>query len=278
MRAINTFIFGNFFLLFALKIYEFNDNNVNNITRTLNLALTPTIFFFNFLDYTDSASLAFITMAFYYCLVGSVWRMGICSLFSVYMRQNNIVWCGYLLLYRIVTTYSVSICAIRGNILRLTVSFIRLILVNSKKIIYSNFVQILIFPIFIWYLHQFNSGKLVFGDHENHQVSFHPAQLLYLFLFITVNLPITLNDYIYMGKNSFIGMYFSRHAFAAYLFLVSASIIIIDKFSYVHPFILSDNRHYIFYIYRYFKWAKYPLCLVYPFCIISNIKLIVNSN
>jgi alpha-1,2-glucosyltransferase len=102
--------------------------------------------------------------------------------------------------------------------------------------------------------------------------------LLYLFLFITLNLPITLNDFVYMVKNALNGLYFSRHALAAYLFLVSLSLIIIDKFSLVHPFILADNRHYIFYIYRYFRWAQYPLCLVYPFCILSNIKLIVNSN
>lgn len=165
MRAINSLIFGNLFLVFVIKIYEFSDHNLNNLTRTLNLALTPTIVFFNFLDYTDSASLALITMAFYYCLVGSAWRMGLSSLLAVYVRQNNIIWCVYLLLYRVVTTYSVSIAAIRGNIIRSVVSFIKLMLVNSKNIIYNNYVQIMIFPIFIWYLHRYNDGKLVFGDH-----------------------------------------------------------------------------------------------------------------
>jgi alpha-1,2-glucosyltransferase len=73
-------------------------------------------------------------------------------------------------------------------------------------------------------------------------------------------------------------MYFGRHALAAYLFLVSASIIIVDKFTIVHPFILADNRHYVFYIYRYFKWSQYLMCLVYPFCFITIIRLIINTN
>lgn len=132
MRAINALIFANLFLVFAMKIYEFNDHNVNNISRSLNLALTPTIFFFNFLDYTDTASLTFITMAYYYCQVGSAWRMGISSLLSVYIRQNNIIWCMYLLLYRIINMYASGISNIRGNLVRSTAIFIKLLLVNSK--------------------------------------------------------------------------------------------------------------------------------------------------
>jgi hypothetical protein len=38
-------------------------------------------------------------------------------------------------------------------------------LINSKDIIKNNYVQIMVFPIFIWYLYRYNNGKLVFGDH-----------------------------------------------------------------------------------------------------------------
>lgn len=105
MRMGNWVVFGNIFTIFALKIYEFQDHNRNNSSRTLNLILTPTIFFFFFLDYTDSASIAFLTMALYYTLVKSTWRMGICSLLSVYMRQNNIIWVAYFLVYRCIADY-----------------------------------------------------------------------------------------------------------------------------------------------------------------------------
>lgn len=278
MRALNSLLFGNLFLVFAMKIYEFNDHNINNMSRSLNLALTPTLYFFNFLDYTDSASLAFVTMGFYYCIVGSAWRMGLCSLLAVYVRQNNIVWCLYLLVYRIVTNYALSIGSIRGNILRSVISFLRLMLVNFKNILIANFVQICIFPIFALYLYRYNNSRLTFGDHDNHPLSFHPTQFLYLTLFIIINLPITINDFVYAFKESVLRFYFSRHALAAYLFLVSGCIVVVDKWTLVHPFILADNRHYVFYLYRYFGWTKWVLCLVYPLCLIAIIRLIVNSN
>ena len=197
VRALNSLLFGNLFLVFAMKIYEFNDHNQNNMTRSLNLALTPTIFFFNFLDYTDSASLTFITLAYYYCIVGSSWRMGICSLISVYVRQNNIIWCLYLLVYRILSLYSTSISSIQGNIIRCIISFIKLMIVNFKNIVVANYVQISIFPIFIFYLYRYNEGRLVFGDHSNHEATIHPTQFLYLTIFIFINLPVTFNDYIF---------------------------------------------------------------------------------
>lgn len=156
VRALNSLVFGNLFLVFAMKIYEFNDHNINNMTRSLNLALTPTIFFFNFLDYTDSASLTFVTLAFYYCIVGSSWRMGVCSLIAVYVRQNNIIWCLYLLVYKILSVYASSISSIRGNIFRCVISFVKLMLVNFKNILVANYVQICIFPIFAFYLYRYN--------------------------------------------------------------------------------------------------------------------------
>lgn len=104
-------------------------------------------------------------MAYYYSLVGSSWRMGISSLLSVYVRQNNIIWCLFLLVYRIVTVYEVGIGGIRGNVIRSVVSFGRLMLVNFKDIVKANYVQMLVFPIFGWYLYKYNNSKLVFGDH-----------------------------------------------------------------------------------------------------------------
>ena len=103
MRAINALIFSNIFLIFLTKIYEFKDPNTNNSSRALNLALTPTIYFFNFLDYTDTLSLCLITMAFYYNMVKSNKRLALTSLLSLYVRQNNIIWLVYLMLYKILT-------------------------------------------------------------------------------------------------------------------------------------------------------------------------------
>ena len=71
MRAINSLFFSNIFIVYLLKIYDFLDLCPNNLSRALNLALTPTIYFFNFLDYTDSASVCLIVTMFYYNLTKS---------------------------------------------------------------------------------------------------------------------------------------------------------------------------------------------------------------
>lgn len=114
-----------------MKIYEFMDHNKNNLSRSINLALTPTIYFFNFLDYTDAASLALISMTFYYNLVNSSWRLCVYSMIAVYIRQNNILWISYLVLYRIVTDYEVSIGSIRGNFIISTIGFLKIVWINK---------------------------------------------------------------------------------------------------------------------------------------------------
>lgn len=92
---------------------------------------------------------------------------------------------------------------------------------------------------------------------------------------MVANLPITLGDFIYSLKETINRIYYSRHAFAAYLFTLAACLIIVDKFTFVHKFILSDNRHYIFYIYRYLKWGKFLFCGLYAFCIILISRIVL---
>ena len=277
LRCLNSLVFGNLFLIFAMKIYEFLDHNRNNLSRSINLALTPTIYFFTFLDYTDAASLAFVTMAFYYNIVRSTNRLFVLSLLAVATRQNNIVWVGYMFFYRIATDYAASIGSIRGNIFRATLCFFKIVFLNKFDILRKNILQLSIVPLLAFYLYRYNDGQLVFGDRQNHQPVFHPTQLLYLSLFIIVNLPISLADYFANIIQAFNRIYYSRHALATYLFLLSLCLLVVDKFSYVHAFTLADNRHYIFYIYRYFKWAKFLMCLVYPLCFILLTRVIVKS-
>lgn len=68
-------------------------------------------------------------------------------------------------MYRVITTYSASIMSIRGNVVGATLQFIKIMLINSKHIIIKNLLQIIIVPIFFWYLYRYNDGRLVFGDH-----------------------------------------------------------------------------------------------------------------
>ena len=165
----------------------------------------------------------------------------------------------------------------RGNLISQIFSFVKLCLKNLKPIVSSNIGQIVVFPAFFYYIHTYNNGDLLFGDRESHKMVFHPTQLLYLCVFIVLNMPISLGDFHHFLKESTNRIYYSRHAFAAYLFTLSACIIVVDKFTYVHKFILSDNRHYIFYIYRYFRWGKYFYCALYAFCAILIVRILLST-
>jgi len=88
-----------------MKILDFPEPFPNNLSRALNIALTPTIFFFNFMDYTDSASVCLVTVMFYYSLSQSEFRLGLISLLAIFVRQNNVIWILYLIIYRIISDH-----------------------------------------------------------------------------------------------------------------------------------------------------------------------------
>ena len=174
-----------------MKIFEYNDCNMNNFSRSVLLALTPTIFFFNFLAYTDPLSLMFVTCAFYYNATNSRKRLFLCSLGALYARQNNIIWLLYLVCYRVLIDNK-SIFMGNKKFFNQLISIFKLMLTQKAYIFRQFKYQIMLFIGFIIYFKKYNQGKLVFGDSENHQMCFHPTQILYLSLFLVLNLPLTL--------------------------------------------------------------------------------------
>jgi alpha-1,2-glucosyltransferase len=279
LRAINCLFFSNVFLVYTLKILDFNEIYPNNLSRALNLALTPTIFFFNFLDYTDSASICLVTMMFYYNLAGSEWRLALISLLAIFVRQNNLVWIAYLLIYRVLSDNKKHI-NIPKSLPAHFITIIKIFFHHKWEILLQSKLQLMVIFFFMAYVNIFNGGRLVFGDHSHHQMTFHPNQLLYLSLFCLVNVPITLGEYLTSINAFFQRVYVSRHSLATYLFLLSISIILVDKNTLIHPFITDDNRHYTFYIYRYIikhTVFRYGLCFAYAFALQFLYKQMVNS-
>lgn len=223
-------MYSNITLLFFLKVFEEKDMNENNPTRSLALALTPTIYFFNFLNYTDSASLMFMTMAFYYNLTNSRKRLLLCSIFGVLIRQNNVVWLGYLACYRLITDKRETFSNNRTFISHIY-NIVKTVLSSKTYIIKTFKYQILLLIGFYIYIRKYNNGRLVFGDVENHVVSFHPTQIFYFSLFACVNLPLNLREISSTVITLLKRIYYSRHALSTFLFLVAGSLVLIDKYT-----------------------------------------------
>jgi len=279
MRAVNSLFFSNIFIIYTMKILDFPEPFPNNLSRALNIALTPTIFFFNFMDYTDSASVCLVTVMFYYSLSQSEFRLGLISLLAIFVRQNNVIWILYLIIYRIISDHRKQIM-VPKSLLSHFVSIIKILFAHKWQILRQNKIQILVVAIFLGFIKVFNKGRLVFGDHEHHEMKLHPNQLLYLSLFCFLNLPITIGEYWNSINAFFQRIYVSRHSLATFLFLMSISIILVDKYTLVHPFITDDNRHYTFYIYRYIiknKFLRYALTMVYAFAFHFLYKQVVKN-
>jgi alpha-1,2-glucosyltransferase len=203
------------------------------VSRSVSLALTPTIYFFNFLNYTDSLSLMLMTMAYYYNLINSRKRLFLCSMLAVMVRQNNIVWLGYLALYRTTLDHKELFSNNKTFISHIT-GIAKALLSNKTYLVKQFKYQLALLIVFFGYLKKFNNGRLVFGDVENHTVTFHPTQILYFGLFACINLPLTLSEFFLAGRTVLQRIYYSRHALSTFLFLLSASIILVDQYTYAN--------------------------------------------
>ncbi|KAF5868694.1 putative alpha- glucosyltransferase alg10 protein [Botrytis fragariae] len=131
----------------------------------------------------------------------------------------------------------------------------------------------------------FINGGVVLGDKSNHVATIHLSQLLYLWPFIAFfSFPLlipTLFSFLLnaidtiLHPSKFLTSSFNtqlRAFITLGLILASllGSLVIIKYNTIIHPFTLADNRHYIFYVFRYsilrHPLIRYLLAPIYIFC------------
>jgi alpha-1,2-glucosyltransferase len=113
------------------------------------------------------------------------------------------------------------------------------------------------------------NGGIVVGDRSNHAVAFHFAQLLYFSAFSVLGFPAAVFSLVRSGALVRFVADLRRRPTAAAFGAVAVTLATALTY-YEHPFLLADNRHYTFYIWKGFfrrHWAcKYILVPVYTFC------------
>lgn len=147
------------------------------------------------------------------------------------------------------------------------------------------------------------NGSVVLGDKSNHVATLHLAQMLYIWpLFAFFSAPLLLPSFMWIiatpwiscvellniskqngtGEASRSGasnvapwlhyIFTSKLPISTVYSLCSLAIsLLVVKFNTIlHPFTLADNRHYMFYVFRYTilrsSWVRYILIPVYTFC------------
>ena len=93
------------------------------------------------------------------------------------------------------------------------------------------------------------NGSIVVGDKSHHQASLHLPQVLYyaVFAFFFASGQLILNWRMALG---FAKALLRPRWILAFILLLALQVLAVHFFTYAHPFLLADNRHYPFYIWK----------------------------
>jgi len=202
-------------------------------------ATLPPLWFFGFLYYTDVLSIVAVLAGM---LAVESRQYGTAALFgwlSLWFRQNNIVWVLFMMgasmlqeLQRLSDTPAEKMPPLL-TLVGHTSTWVRL--VRTSALFLPVFAS---FAAYLWW----NDGSVVLGDKNHHQLAMHLPQLGYLFAFALVfGWPVVLS--------SLRRPWYYRHGAQAVVFLL-VGFLAVHFGTVEHPFLLADNRHYTFYVWR----------------------------
>lgn len=243
LRSLNL-VGGLIFLPLFVHIYNKKIWWVNIISLPL---LTP----YYFLFYTDIWSLVFVigSLAF---TRHSVVVSGILGFVSLWFRQTNIIWIAFI------ASVYIDQFVNETDILPYVHQYVKQAF-NHIIQLAPYVINFVLFGLFL----KINGG-ITLGDKENHQVQIHLVQIFYAVLFINF---FTFPTFFSFGKlksyvKSFKGPYFIY--LPLNIFGVFIIHYIIENFTIIHPFLLADNRHYTFYLWKRVLSHKYSSIAMVP--------------
>lgn len=149
---------------------------------------------------------------------------------------------------------------------------------STVKLVIQLWPYILLLASFVGFLVW--NGGVVLGDKSNHVATIHLPQLLYIWPFMAffsapLILPVGINFILDTFKLLRIPLFprliWKYLLIAVYISIALSATLLIIKFNtIIHPFTLADNRHYMFYVFRYtilrHPLLKFVLAPVYLIC------------
>eukprot|EP01025_Chloroclados_australasicus_P063539 TRINITY_DN8414_c0_g1_i3.p1 TRINITY_DN8414_c0_g1~~TRINITY_DN8414_c0_g1_i3.p1 ORF type:complete len:486 (+),score=14.68 TRINITY_DN8414_c0_g1_i3:131-1588(+) len=282
LRSINL-ILGvvNYFVFCQIwKKLHSQSSELKTSLMGLLLSVYPTHFFFNFLFYTDVGSVLTILLAYLSILQKKFYLTTIFTAISVLFRQTNVVWVCYILGYGILQEIGlVEKVASASDIFKK--------LLDKQKIIFQKFWSLLLVPISFILFVVINEGSIVVGDKSAHTPVKNWAQILYFAWFVlSMFWPLLVfNSHSFQFVNKIVILLFNTRENQAnqkekvcqktdknlsvsrknislqkinriICVLVGVFVLLVGIYSQFvdvlqpHPYLLADNRHYTFYIWR----------------------------
>ncbi|XP_059103405.1 dol-P-Glc:Glc(2)Man(9)GlcNAc(2)-PP-Dol alpha-1,2-glucosyltransferase [Peromyscus eremicus] len=266
LRFVNLlFSVGNFYLLYLLfrKVQPRNkaSSSIQRILSTLTLAVFPTLYFFNFLYYTEPGSVFFTLFAYLMCLYGNHRTSALLGFCGFMFRQTNIIWAafcaGHLIAQKLSEAWKTELHKkkeerlppIKGPFseLRRVLQFLLVYSMSFKNLsmlfllTWPYVLLVLAFVVFVVV-----NGGIVIGDRSSHEACLHFPQLFYFFSFTAFfSFPHLLSP---TKVKTFLSLIWKRRVQFSVIMLVS--MVFVWKFTYVHKYLLADNRHYTFYVWK----------------------------
>ncbi|TBU34908.1 glucosyltransferase [Dichomitus squalens] len=229
------------------------------------LASFPLAWFYGFLYYTEVPSLVSVVSSVVLALQGKHWLAASLGLVSCTFRQNNIIWVLYayassqLMALRFRRAPpdvkptaqfhdSLALEARPVDLIKSILSVPKVLPELLPALVPYTLVVAAFGAFIVW------NGGIVLGDKSNHIPAFHVPQLYYFVGFATAfGWPALLSGkggIVSLGHDVYARMFGSKRNMLVTCLVSAVMSLTIYKFTIQHPFLLSDNRHYTFYIWR----------------------------
>ncbi|OXU26810.1 hypothetical protein TSAR_005041 [Trichomalopsis sarcophagae] len=248
-----------------------------------NITFFPPLFFYFFLYYTDTLSNTLILSMFLLHLKNNNTAAALMGTLSICVRQTNVIWVFFLGIEKGLTvidnitrkphlTDKLNLlpcikslyCIFKAKAGQGFLTFMKYVMLVTAPIL-PYLVVLVSFVTFVIY-----NGGIVVGDRTAHIPTIHFAQILYYATFILAfSWPYLLPYFVKY-------LQFIRKNVTASISAVALITLVVHYNTLVHPYILADNRHYSFYIWKNFMnryvFFRYLLIPVYAFAIYAALK------
>ncbi|POW09029.1 hypothetical protein PSTT_07122, partial [Puccinia striiformis] len=254
------------------------------ILEAIIISCFPITYFSGFLFYTDLGSLFAVLASYDQSLAGRHISAALLGLWSCLFRQTNIVWVAFIAGSALVNHLRQGSNTAPSTPKRPQANRVKETHRPTQPYDLSLTSASLRFALCSFLL--WNGGIVLgnvmisepllsvfcdnHGDKSNHITALHIPQLYYFASFSMAFLaPVSFD--VFLIRRTLKSLFGSPRSFFISCCLFITILWTIHKFTYEHPFLLSDNRHYTFYIWRrFFKFhqvAKYLFTPVYMICI-----------
>ncbi|XP_002121247.2 dol-P-Glc:Glc(2)Man(9)GlcNAc(2)-PP-Dol alpha-1,2-glucosyltransferase [Ciona intestinalis] len=239
---------------------------------SLAIGFFPLLYFYSFLYYTEPGSTTVVLLAYWACINDYHRTAGVLGVVSILFRQTNIMWVVFMAgitvseklddidaVEKIQASPELKdkLARFFAKLLAAVVRYLLAVdhLLTIFQLIWPYLLVLCGFGGFVY----LNQG-LVVGDRSSHQAVLHLAQLLYFSGFTLVfSFPILVTkDKI----TRFWQMVQQRRNECLASALVCCYILL--SYSHEHPYLLADNRHYVFYVWRWFLGRTFFRYLAVP--------------